>query len=335
MFANIFCLNALRNRSSTTDALPYEPPVELSNKASQTQIIMINAEKPHEEHPVLGYPRFWPILKTATRWMAHEIVGFNCTENPMAPVPAEDYKLGHELIHFVLKDDSLRGYVIPMNAITVSVAAENFLAGGDSFNFEPIDQEAKGFLTYHLISDRVQATYFNYNGLTYLAGICYLMRSITDEIICDINRPRSFNHIEICRKAFELTWLERRRFPCDDVTHTQESYGVDCHRLRRRVLVGFDETHQKIVHLNFNNRTGEVWKEFCSKCNKMESTTSIFFALKLRLPLVLPPQIPDEILDEANEIVPRIAMADSFSDLESIADSAVAESARAPGELVE
>ncbi|CAL2028378.1 unnamed protein product [Caenorhabditis brenneri] len=274
-----------------------EPPEKtLCDHGTQTKLCLTRKETPkHQDYPVILYPRFWEVLALATTFSTHGRIGFNCST--AKETDDHDYVVSQAILKYVFGLE-LIGYTVPMTAVSMSIAAENFVTGKTCFDFPPEDSkyllvDSEGqvpFFTYQLITDRIQATYFNYKGLAYLAGITFLLRLKTDE-------AKEVEDMSAAQKAFEHTWLQRRHFPDENVTHQRRFYGKDCQRLRKRVLVSFNKHHGKVVHMMFNNASKEFWMDFCSKCDTMEMTPSTYFAEKLHIPTFYPigPNDPDQV----------------------------------------
>uniref|UniRef100_A0A1I7TBR7 Capsid protein n=2 Tax=Caenorhabditis tropicalis TaxID=1561998 RepID=A0A1I7TBR7_9PELO len=267
-----------------------EPPVTC-NHHTQTSISWL--EPPageHIDHPVMICPRFWESLGLANDFKNIQRFGFSVTgEN--YPFKDRDYVIGQTMINFATGFGQVFAPIVPVNALSVSVAAENFLVGNNSFDFYPIDQPARHkLLTHQLINDRVQATYLNSDGVQYLAGICFVMRARNE-----VTSQRTSS----CQKAFQYTWLMRRHYPDENITHDRVMYGRDCERLRKRVLVTYNEVHQKVVHVIFNNATNDFESEFCGKCNRMANTPSTYFAEKLGIPLFYPETTAETLIHDS------------------------------------
>ncbi|CAI2295560.1 unnamed protein product [Caenorhabditis sp. 36 PRJEB53466] len=203
---------------------------------------------------VLLYPTHFKALDITAKFKAEGRVGFNCASGAERQCLAEDFLQAQAMFRRVF-GESLHGYVVPVNALSVSIAAENFNVGKNCFEFVP-DQGSTpdSFLSYQLLSERVHATYYNENGVEYLAGITYFMQ-LSGEHPCLFEQA-----------SFDIAWCIRRRFPDEHVAHDEPLFGRDCETIERRALVGYSEESAQLMHYSLDYAIEMQMMQYCFTC---------------------------------------------------------------------
>lgn len=131
----------------------------------------IKLDKIAKTHPKTLHPQFPADLKHVQQWQVanHNGVGYTTGQEYVDYTTDKARSKVHDLL--LIKSSEVQ---VPSNALTVSLAAENFEVGSWCQEFIPKDFEMPGnaYFTYQMLSHRTQATLYNEGGKSQLAGVC-------------------------------------------------------------------------------------------------------------------------------------------------------------------
>uniref|UniRef100_A0A8R1I1T4 Uncharacterized protein n=1 Tax=Caenorhabditis japonica TaxID=281687 RepID=A0A8R1I1T4_CAEJA len=225
-------------------------------------------QQPLPEYPITRYAD--PVKKNQNLIKEFKtvqgVVGFSLAGKQEAHgdclVFAQDY-LGKHFQKYPKPAPDAR-FIVPKTAVTVSVAMENFIMGNSCQEFFPdpkysTEKKTDSYFSYQKFSKHVQATYYNENGVPYLAGLCYYPQLVSTS-------GRTCNQDG---NALDRALERGEHFPAVDRTKTvayveKKRFGRFCKSSGGRVTV--EVTGSGAKHVVWYGR-GAVKYVDCSECN--------------------------------------------------------------------
>ncbi|CAI2295536.1 unnamed protein product [Caenorhabditis sp. 36 PRJEB53466] len=167
---------------------------------------------------------------------------------------------------FLAKRNTKNRAPVPKNTLAVSMAQANFNVGSRAGEFVPTrgtdDDEGHSCVSYQMLSEHVQATYFHQNGVRFLAGLCFYLYPIGSKTMLLYNEEQTMREAFMMAEPFPLQDRHKNVY-----NRNYNRYGRYCKRSAKRVIVfaepGKPAKHQQYDHL----RTRRVYMD-CEECDR-------------------------------------------------------------------
>uniref|UniRef100_A0A1I7TBM6 Piwi domain-containing protein n=1 Tax=Caenorhabditis tropicalis TaxID=1561998 RepID=A0A1I7TBM6_9PELO len=154
---------------------------------------------------------------------------------------------------------------LPRNTVAVSMALNNFKLGPDCNDFWPGELKelpAGAYFVYQKLSENLQATFYNDNGVEFLAGLCYYPETGGHPEL--VENDRALIYLALASADY---WPRKKREKCRTFKH-QQKYGRYCTKAGRRVVVEADSQYGVGRHFDYDHLEMKFVHVSCDECLK-------------------------------------------------------------------
>lgn len=193
-------------------------------------------------------------------------VGFTLAPQGSDPMSSKSLEMIRKKLMTWLNGSDEFKEPLPDRLLAVSFAENNFQVGNSFYDFLPFPEfgvSTSAFFTYKRLTENLQLTFYNFNGMDFLAGYCYF--------IVPKGKPEN---LESDRASLYLAQMSAEPYPLQNRKNSVnfvmcKKYGRFCNKAGKRVVVDCSGKNDKLrPHYDYDHCSEQYYLTPCKECSQ-------------------------------------------------------------------